>query len=74
MSDLTQASDSPGSAALSSFAGRAVREPRGERSGRELRASRDRERRQRAEAKWRRFVSVCRRELISRDAEPGRGR
>lgn len=43
MSNPTHASAPPGSAALSSFAGRAVREPPGERSRRVVRASRDRE-------------------------------
>jgi hypothetical protein len=71
MSNPTNAFASPGSAALSSFPERPVREPPGERSRREVRASRDRERRLRAEAL--RFVSVCRRELLRRDAEPGRG-
>jgi hypothetical protein len=74
MSNPTNASASPGSAALSSFPGRAVREPWGERSRRAVGAGRDRERRLRAEARWRRFVSVCRRELLRRDAEPGRWR
>ena len=74
MSNPTHASAPPGSAALSSFAGRAVREPPGERSRRVVRASRDREQRLRAEAGRRRFVSVCRSEFLRRDAEPGRGR
>ena len=73
MSKPTYASAPPGSAALSSFPGRAVREPPGERSRRVLRASEDREQRVRAEADRRRFVSVCRREFLRRDAEPGRG-
>jgi hypothetical protein len=72
MSNPTDPSASPGSAALSSLPGRPVREPPGQRSRLAVRASRDRERRLRAEAL--RFVSVCRRELLRRDAEPGRGR
>ena len=72
MSNLTRALASAGSAALGSLRERPVREPAGERSRREVRASRDRERRLRAQAV--RFVSVCRRELLGRDAEPGRGR
>jgi hypothetical protein len=72
MSNPTHPSASPGSAALSSLPGRPVREPPGERARLAVGASRDRERRLRAEAV--RFVSVCRRELLRRDAEPGRGR
>ena len=72
MSNPTHPSASPGSAALSSLPGRPVREPPGQRARLAVRASRDRERRLRAEAL--RFVSVCRRELLRRDAEPGRGR
>ena len=71
MSNPTHPSASPGSAALSPFPGRSVREPPGQRAPLAVRASRDRERRLRAEAI--RFVSVCRRELLRRDAEPGRG-
>ena len=72
MSNPTHPSASPGSAALSSLPGRPVREPPGQRARLAVRASRDRERRLRADAV--RFVSVCRRELLRRDAEPGRGR
>ena len=72
MSNPTQPSASPRSAGISSLPGRPVREPRGERARLAVRASRDRERRLRAEAI--RFVSVCRRELLRRDAEPGRGK
>jgi hypothetical protein len=71
MSNLTHAFASPGAAALGSLPERPVREPAGERWRREVRARRDRERRLRAEGL--RFVSVCRRELLRRDAEPGRG-
>ena len=74
MSNLPHASASSGSAAASSLRGGALREPLGERSRSAVRAGRDRERRLRAEAGWLRFVSVCRRELLRRDAEPGRGR
>ena len=72
MSNPTHPTASPGSAALSSFPKRPVPEPLGPRPRLTVRASRDRERRLRAEAV--RFVSVCRRELLRRDAEPGRGR
>ena len=72
MSNPTHPSASPGSAAISSLPGRLLREPPGQRARLAVRASRDRERRLRAEAL--RFVSVCRRELLRRDAEPGRGR
>jgi hypothetical protein len=74
MANPTDALASLGSAALSSLPGRVVREPVGAPSRRVVRASRDREQRLRAEARRRRFVSVCRRELLRRDAEPGRGR
>ncbi len=66
MSNPAHPSASPRSAAISSFPGRPV-EPPGERARLAVRASRDRERRLRAEAL--RFVSVCRRELLRRDAE-----
>lgn len=72
MSNPTHPSASPGSAALSSFPGRPVREPPGHPAPVAVGASRDRERRLRAQT--RRFVSVCRRELLRRDAEPSRGR
>ena len=72
MSNPTHPSASPRSAAISSFPGRAVREPPGQRARLAVRASRDRERRVRAQTL--RFVSVCRRELLRRDAEPGRGK
>ena len=72
MSNPTHAFASLGSAALGSLPERPVREPPGERARLAAGASRDRERRLRAEAL--RFVSVCRRELLRRDAEPGRGR
>ena len=72
MSKPTYASALPVSAVLGSFLGRAVRERPGERR-RVLRASGDREQRLRAEAGRRRFMSVCRREFLRRDAEPGRG-
>jgi hypothetical protein len=74
MPNPTRASASPGSAASSSLPGGAVREPRRQPSRRPLSARVDRERRLRAEAGWRRLVSVCRREFVRRDAEPGRGR
>ena len=74
MSNLPHASASPRSAAVSSLPGGAVREPLGERSRSAVPAGQDRERRLRAEAGWLRFVSVCRRELLRRDAQPGRGR
>ena len=74
MPNPTRASASPWSAAISSLPGGAVREPRRQPSRRALSARADRERRLRAEAGWRRFVSVCRREFVRRDAEPGRGR
>jgi hypothetical protein len=61
------------SAALRSVRSRPVRESWGERPRRVMRASRDRERRVRAEARWRRFVYVCRCEFLRRDADPGRG-
>ena len=61
----------PQSASVSSFPGSPVREPPGQRARLAVRASRDRERRLRAETL--RFVSVCRRELLRRDTEPGRG-
>jgi hypothetical protein len=72
MSNPTHPSASPRSAALGALPGRLLREPPGERARLAVRASRDRERRLRAEAL--RFVSVCRRELLRRDAEPGRVR
>ena len=72
MSNPTQPSASPRSSAISSLPGRPVREPPGQRARLAVRASRDRERRLRAEAI--RFVSVCQRELLRRDAEPGRGK
>jgi len=72
MSNPAHPSASPRSAAISSLPGRPVREPPGQRARLAVRASRDRERRLRAEAL--RFVSICRRELLRRDAEPGRGR
>jgi hypothetical protein len=71
MSNPTRPSASLGSAALSSFPGRAVREPTGPRARPAVPASQDRERRLRAETL--RFVSVCRRELLRRDAEPPAG-
>jgi hypothetical protein len=71
MSNLSHPSASPRPAAISSIPGRPVREPPGQRAWLAVRASRDRERRLRAETL--RFVSVCRRELLRRDAEPGRG-
>jgi hypothetical protein len=49
-----------------------AREPSDEGLRRALQVSQHRERRVRAEARWQRFVSVCRRELVRRDAEPGR--
>ena len=72
MSNPTHPSASPQPAAISSFPGRPVREPPGQRARLAVRASRDRERRLRAETL--RFVSVCRRELLRRDTEPGRGK
>ena len=72
MPNPTHPSAPPGSVAISSVAGRPVREPSGQRARLAVRASRDRERRLRAETL--RFVSVCRRELMRRDAEPGRGK
>ena len=74
MPNPTRASASPGPAAISSLPGGAVREPRPRPSRRALSAGADRERRLRAEAGWRRFVSVCRREFVRRDTDPGRGR
>jgi hypothetical protein len=50
---------------------RPTREPPDQSSRRAVRLSRDRERWVRAEARWQRFVSVCQRELLRRDAEPG---
>ena len=73
MANPTDALASLGSAALGSLPGRVVREPVGAPT-RRVRASRDRVQRLRADAGRRRFVSVCRRELLRRDAEPGRGR
>jgi hypothetical protein len=73
MSNPTYASAPPGFAALSSFPGGAVREPPVEWSRRVVGASGDRAQRLRAEADRRRFVSVCRREFLRRDGEPGRG-
>lgn len=72
MSNPTHPSASPGSAALSSLPRRPIREPAGQRARLAVGASRDRERRLRAQTL--RFVSVCRRELLRRDAEPGRGK
>jgi hypothetical protein len=72
MSHPMHPSASPGSAAIGTFPGRPVREPPDQRARLALRSSRDRERRLRAETL--RFVSLCRRELPRRDAEPGRGR
>ena len=71
MPNPTRDSASPRSAAISSVPGGAVRESRRQLSRRALSASGDRERRLRAEAGWQRFVSVCRREFVRRDAEPG---
>jgi hypothetical protein len=48
-----------------------ARGPWGQRPWRVMRASRDRERRVRAEARWRRLVCVCGSELLRRDAGPG---
>jgi hypothetical protein len=67
MSNPTHPSASPESAAISSFPGRP-----GQLARLAVRASRDRERRVRAETV--RFVSVCGRELLRRDAEAGRGK
>ena len=72
MSNPTHTSAPPGSAALSSLPRRPIREPPGHPARIAVGASRDRERRLRAQTL--RFVSVCRRELLRRDAEPGRGR
>lgn len=69
-SDLT----SLGTAAPGSTSARLVGEPSGERPRRGPRISRDRQRRVRAEARWRRVIHACRRELLRRDAEPGRRR
>ena len=69
MSNLTNPASSPRSAATGSFPARPVREPPGQRPRLAVRASRDRERRLRAETL--RLVSVCRRELVRRDAEGG---
>jgi hypothetical protein len=74
MSNPSYAFGSPGHAALTSFARRLVGEARGEGSRRVARVSRDRYRSVRAEARRRRVVSVCRRELLRHDAAPGRGR
>ena len=74
MSNPARASASPWSAAVDSLPGGAVREPLRQQSRRALSPRADRERRLRAEAGWRRFVSVCRREFVRRDAESGRGR
>ena len=74
MANPTDALASLGSAALSSLPGRPVRGPAGAPSRRVVRASRDRVQRLRTEAGRLRFVSVCQRELLHRDAEPGRGR
>jgi hypothetical protein len=75
MSSPTHASASPGSAALTAYPAPAVDESSyGERSRRVVRASRERERRLRAQAGWSRLVFVCRRELLRRDGEPGRAR
>ena len=72
MSNPKHPSASPGSAAISSLSGRPIREPPGQRARLAVRASRDRERRLRAQTL--RFVSVCRRELLRRDAAPGHGK
>ena len=69
MSNPTYPSAPPGPAALSSLPRRPIREPAGQLA---VGASKDRERRLRAQTL--RFVSVCRRELLRRDAEPGRGK
>jgi hypothetical protein len=64
MSSPTHASGLPGSAALGAYPASTVDVPSGERSRRVVRASRERERRLRAQAGWSRLVSVCRRELL----------
>ena len=69
MSNPTYASISPASSAS--------RPPNSEpvalRSWRALRATRDRERRLGNEVYWRRFTSLCRRELLRRDAAQDAG-
>jgi hypothetical protein len=74
MPNLMRAFAAPGSGGLRSLDGSWLGDPTSGGWSHAVRAGRDRERRQRAEAAWRRFASVCRRELLRRDAEPGRGR
>jgi hypothetical protein len=73
MSILASDLNSAESAALRSMRAYPEGALRGERSENATPASADRERRVRAEARWRRVVYVCGRELLRRDAEPGRG-
>ena len=72
MSNPTHPSASPGVCRAQFFA--PASDPRAcpQRARLAVGASRERERRLRAQTL--RFVSVCRRELLRRDAEPGRGK
>ena len=74
MSKPRRAFTSPGFVVLSASLGREVREHPGERSRRVVRASGDGAQRLRAVAGRCRLVSVRQRELLRREAKPGRGR
>ena len=73
MPSPTHAVGSPGSAALGAYPASAGDVSSGERSRRVVRASRERERRLRAQAGWSRLVSVCRREPLRREGQQDAG-